>query len=207
MINQSSTVVITVLHQQKLAWDSESTSAASSTSCFCSGLFVVSLSFKFSLRQKFLTRWNSCSESCRSVNWSVSVRLKRAESVSRNSACQVARDQFRTWGTSLDSTANQLVVLSPVAKRGSVEQPIGTCAHWNDLWKRWERAFHTLHLNTDEENQGYRTKEKCRSRVFFQTIWITIRWKVLMDFWHDDTKDKLPTSAFSKMRTNTSLLV
>ncbi len=65
--------------------------------------FVVSLSFKSSLRQRFTTRPNSCRESCSGVNWSVSARLKLA-------------------GTSLVSTANHLAVMSPVAKRSSIEQ-------------------------------------------------------------------------------------
>ncbi len=52
--------------------------------------FIVALSFKTSLHQKFRMRLNGCRESCSGVNWSISARLKLADGVTCNSACQVA---------------------------------------------------------------------------------------------------------------------
>ncbi len=43
---------------------------------------------------------------------------------------------FRAEGTSLVSTANQLVVTSPVAKKHSTEQPPGTCTLRNVIFQK-----------------------------------------------------------------------
>ncbi len=56
--------------------------------------FVVSLSFKSSLQQRFSTKPNGCRESCSGVNCSVSARLKPADGVACNSACKVCLGQF-----------------------------------------------------------------------------------------------------------------
>ncbi len=49
-------------------------------------------------------------------------------------------------------------------------------------------------VNTEPSmNTDYRATEGCRSVVFFQTIWTTICWKIIMVFLHNDTKGKLPT--------------
>ncbi len=55
-------------------------------------VFVVALSVKSSLHQRFTTRPNGCRESCSGVNWSVSARLKPADGV----ACSLSshRGQF-----------------------------------------------------------------------------------------------------------------
>ncbi len=71
----------------------------------------------------------------------------------------------------------------------NVAQLIGT----NTLWKRdWlKSSHHSLHVLKPD----YRAKERCRCLVFFQTTWITICLKVIMEFLPKDTKNKLPTSA------------
>ncbi len=112
-----------------------SISIAPSPSCFCSGLcfisFVVALSFKSSLHQRFTTRPNGCREICSGVNWSVSARFKP---LTVSPAAQLVKSpeaSLRMEGTSLVSTANQLAATSPVAKKRRVEQPIGTHTLWN----------------------------------------------------------------------------
>ncbi len=52
------------------------------SSCFI--LFVVALSFRASLHQRFITRQNCCRDSCSGVNWSISARFKWADNVARN---------------------------------------------------------------------------------------------------------------------------
>ncbi len=46
----------------------------------------------------------------------------------------------------------------------------------------------------------YRDKERCRSLEFFQTTWISICRKVILGFWHDDNKNKLPPPALSSSK-------
>ncbi len=58
---------------------------------------------------------------------------------------------------------------SPVAKKRSREQPIGTHALWND----W------LAKNTPSWSES-RAEERSRSLEFFQTSWITKYWDVIM---------------------------
>ncbi len=80
-----------------------------------------------------------------------------------------------------------LVATSPITKKHSVKQPIGTHALWNDLWL----------AKKGPSRSEYRAKERCRNLVFIQTGWITKCWKVIMELLPDDTKNKLPTSALS----------
>ncbi len=56
--------------------------------------FVVSLSFRSSLHQRFTTTPIGRRESCSGVNWSISARLKLVDGVACSSACQVVRGQF-----------------------------------------------------------------------------------------------------------------
>ncbi len=77
---------------------------------------------------------------------------------------------------SLFSTPSQLVAASPVAKKCSIKQPVGTGI-----------------LQNDPSQFDYRAKERCRSVALFQTTWITICRKVIMEFLPNDTKKKLPT--------------
>ncbi len=79
-------------------------------------------------------RRDGCRESCGRVNCSISARLKPVDRVACNSGCQSPEASFKTYGTSLVSTANQLRATSPVAERWSVEQPIGTHTLWNEPW-------------------------------------------------------------------------
>ncbi len=64
--------------------------------CFIS--FVVVLSSKVSLHQRFMTRQNGRRESCSGVNWSVSARIKPDDSVACSLACQAAKGQ--SWNKS-----------------------------------------------------------------------------------------------------------
>ncbi len=77
---------------------------------------------------------------------------------------------------SLFSTPSQLVAASPVAKKCSIKQPVGTRI-----------------LQNDPSQFDYRAKERCRSVALFQATWITICRKVIMEFLPNDTKNKLPT--------------
>ncbi len=82
------------------------------------------------------------------------------------------------------STANLLIATSPVTKLCSV------------VGSQQEHMLSEITVigRKSCQRSEYRAKERCRSLDFFQTSWITICWKVIMDFWWDDTKDKLPTS-------------
>ncbi len=72
------------------------------------------------------------------MQWSKLIHLNSTQANWQLSpATQLVRSpeaSFRPYGTSLVSTTNQLVVMSPVAKKHSAEQPIRTCALWNDPW-------------------------------------------------------------------------
>ena len=61
------------------------------------------------------------------------------------------------------------------------EQPIGTLSLWNDLWLA-KVSRHGLDFLKPEN----RAMRRCRSLVFSQNTWITICWKVIMDFLPND---------------------
>ncbi len=124
----------------------------------------MALSLKSSLHQRFTTRWNCCRASCSGVNWSISAQHKLAD-------CVICRHYC--W---------QRPILEHKTCH-SIEQPTGTHTFWDDLW------FAEKCPSWSE----YRTKEKCRSLVFFQSTWITMCWKVIIEFLPDDTKNKQPT--------------
>ncbi len=63
---------------------------------------------------------------------------------------------------------------------------------WGDV-NTHLRVWHNLHSLKTE----YRAKERCRNLMFSQTTWITICWKVIIEFSTSDTKNKLPTSALT----------
>ena len=69
------------------------------------------------------------------------------------------------------------------------EQPIGTLSLWNDLWLA-KVSRHGLDFLKPEN----RAMRRCRSLVFSQNTWITICWKVIMEFFANDAKNILPTA-------------
>ena len=71
-----------------------------------------------------------------------------------------------------------------------VEQPIGTLSLRNDLWLV-KVSRHGLDFLKPEN----RAMRRCRSLVFSQNTWITICWKVIMEFLPNDAKNILPTPA------------
>ena len=70
-------------------------------------------------------------------------------------------------------------------------QPIGTLSLWNDLWLA-KVSRHGLDFLKPEN----RAMRRCRSLVFSQNTWITICWKVIMEFLPNDAKNILPTAGF-----------
>ncbi len=109
---------------------------------FCSARafpFVVTLSLKSSLHQRFSTRQDGCIESCSRLRWSISARLTVSPATQLVKSSEAS---FRTQGTSLVSTASQLVAMLSVARMHSVEQPIGT-------WKMSITFFSSLFFIKD----------------------------------------------------------
>ena len=63
---------------------------------------------------------------------------------------------------------------------------------WNDLWLV-KVSRHGLDFLKPEN----RAMRRCRSLVFSQNTWITICWKVIMEFLPNDAKNILPTATLS----------
>ncbi len=77
---------------------------------------------------------------------------------------------------SVVSRANQFIVTSPVAKKRSIDQPIGTHALWN--YHDWLRV---------PSQSEHRAKERYGNLAFFQNTWSTIYWRVIMGWLPSDT--------------------
>ncbi len=90
-------------------------------------LFVVALSLRASLHQRFTLRQNGCRESCSGVNWSASARLKPDDGVTgrcyfqqrpvlEHKTCHLFEQPISSWQC------------QPVTKKRGIEQPVGTLA-------------------------------------------------------------------------------